>query len=511
MPLDAKAFTQLCEKLAKIDLFGAAPPKPSWGSQPTASKLRKAIDSGALALPLVYQTGYVAPLVNHLNTVLTRAAADLEPFLAPIYQHAEGNSVLPQLQRFLAVISNLYRSFLSKAKRSAVNVPLVTQLPPLALFKNSGLEGPFTIPSDDVQKLFPSTIGVVSLPSTYRDDPFLWASLAHETGGHDVLHADPQLLPELATGVRTLFGGGSLQPGHNPTDAQFDGLLWSYWIDEAAADVYGLLNIGPEFAFNLAAFFAAINARVASQQGENAPIPSLRAVSEPSAANDPSLDPHPTDILRLHLAIGVVENLQGLSTTTRNQYATDLGALAVLCAQGTATITLEGNVEIDRDRWLPVKVSRPLADMQESARRVGAFIATSKLDALAGHSVQDVETWDDADELTARQIAAALKQDASIADLGDDAQLLAGATLALLEQPDLYASVTNHLVDALNRSFATDPIWSPPARDPLFSPRRLRLRAVPEPRIGAVEAAAHTGAAAPAGDDPPKKQRSAKK
>jgi hypothetical protein len=484
MAIDTNQFTQLCEHLADIDLFGKAPPAPPWGNQPSATKVHKAIDGGTHSLPLVYQTGYVDPLVQHLNTVLTRTGGDVEPFAASVYEHAPGSQVLPQLRRFLAVISNFYRSFLSKAKRSAINVPLVEQLPPLAFFKNSGEDGPFTIPADDVQKLFGSTIGVVSLPSTYRDDPLLWASLAHETGGHDVLHADPGLLEELADGLRNLFGGGPLPANGNLTQPQLDGLLWSYWTDEAASDVYGLLNIGPEFAFNLAAFFAAMNARIAKMQHQpETPMPSLRTESGPNAADDPSLDVHPTDILRLHLAIGVVENLQALSSATRARYVADLQNLAVLCAQGTDTVEIQGDVAVTRDQWVTVNMSRPLADMQEAARRAGAFIATAKLQALDNHSVQEIETWDDPDESTAQKIADTLAQNASVADMGDDAQILAGATLALVAQPKLYDKVTRRLEEALDRSFAHDPIWESLVSDPIIAPRRLHRSAATRPRF----------------------------
>ena len=210
--------------------------------------------------------------------------------------------------------------------------------------------------------------------------------------------------------------------------------------------------------------------------------------------------------MRLHLAISVVQNLQGLSTATRNQYAADLQTLSDLCANGATTVNIRGNLEIDRDRWLAVDTSLPLDALRESARRVGAYIATTKLDALHGHSIQAIETWDDADELTAGQIAEALTQDRPVVDMGDDAQILAGATLALGARPELYDAVTKRINDALDRSFATDPIWATPSHDPLIARARLHLRPQAEARISAVEGAAHTGAAAPTTDDTAKKQ-----
>jgi hypothetical protein len=97
--------------------------------------------------------------------------------------------------------------------------------------------------------------------------------------------------------------------------------------------------------------------------------------------------------------------------------------------------------------------------MQQAARNVGGFIATARLRALNGHSIQDIETWDDADEAKAQAIKKAMLEGQSVNTLGDDAQLLAGATLALLDQPARYDAVTRALDQALDRSFQSDPIW----------------------------------------------------
>lgn len=463
MSIDTASFIRLCEKInTSVDLFGDAPPAPPWGNNLDPNLVLKAINSGANSLPIAYQTGYVTPLTDNLATIVARTPDEVEPLAGAVYEHAPGSIVKAELGRFLAVISNLYRSFLSNEKRAAANIPAaMPQNPPLATFLHSGMSGPFTIPSDDIGQLFGSNIGVVCLPATYRAHPLLWASLAHETGGHDVTHADTGLLPELGAGARALFGGG-LPAGRSLTEEQFLGILWSYWIDEASADVYGLLNIGPAFALNLAAFFAAMNT-----QAGHAPIPTLRTQSG-HPQGDPAMDVHPTDLLRLHLAIGVIESLTGLADATKADYVASLTALATLCAQGATTIDFQGDIAIDRDHWVTVNASRPLAEMQDAARRAGAYIATARLQSLDNHSIQEIETWDDSDEATARQIAAAMARNSSVAEMGDDAQLLAGATLALLAQPDLYDQVTGLLAAALDRSFQQDPIFGTPSAGPAY-------------------------------------------
>lgn len=465
MTLDANRFQALFQQLLSIDLFGTAPPPPPF-KRPTVPAVQKAIAGGAKLLPPAFREGYAAPLLTNLSHVLAALQGDfttIEALAGAIYQHAQATGK-PELHRFLAVISDLYRSFLSKKRRTQADFPIVETLPPLALFQHAGDNGPFTLPSDDIQQLFSATVGVVSLPATYRDHPVLWASLAHETGGHDVIHADAGLLPELKAGVRAQLGAPTTVPPNNVIPKQLIGLLWDYWMDEAASDVYGVLNIGPSFGPNLAVFFATLNA-----EGTKTQVPRLRTQSgfDP---RDPqkALDPHPTDILRLSLVQGVVESLQGLSQTSRAAYSDDLAALAKILAPDATSVDIAGYLLLGPGVRIPVQESVPLADMQKVARQVGAYIATARLEALSNHSIQDIETWDDPDEQTAQQISEGMKNNQSVAGLGDDAQLLAGVTLALLDRPNLYAQVSQRLEEALDLSFSRDPFWTKPQPEPVF-------------------------------------------
>ncbi|HEY0753897.1 MAG TPA: hypothetical protein VGD98_08055 [Ktedonobacteraceae bacterium] len=482
MTQDIDRFIQLAKRFSLIDHFGELPPAPPWGDSPTLGAVLDAIASGAPALPSLYMDGYVLPLVDPpyhrpLSRILLNSSSqEIEAITGAVYQHASASEVQQPLQRFLAVISNLYRSFLSKDKRIPLQIPLTSTVPPLAVFQSSGESGPFTLPCDETQALFGSTIGVVSLPSTLHDHPVLWSSLAHETGGHDVTHADPNLLPELARGVRTLFSTealpasllnvnpqevlSSLDPASltSPlSEAQTYGLLWSYWIDESTADIYGLLNIGPTFAVNLAAYFAAIRYRASHGL---IPLPQLATSSSESVV----IDAHPTDILRLHLAIGAIRTLSGLAPTERDNYIALLEEIAARVApqETPVDVTIQGFIPISAQTFVYLNLTKPLAEIKITAQSVGAYLATAQLAALAGHSIQDIETWDDADESKAQLISATLQQQASVVDMGDDAQLLAGATLALFAQPASYDVVTELLARALDRSYALDPIWNSP-------------------------------------------------
>ncbi len=187
------------------------------------------------------------------------------------------------------------------------------------------------------------------------------------------------------------------------------------------------------------------------------------------------MDEHPVDVLRLYLAIGVIENMPGLSKERRADYVQSVEQLATATAAGAKQITLQGLVEVSHDHWTSVDTAIPLNEAALAARQVGKLIATHKFEALENHSIQDIETWDDSDEDTAAAIAAKILDQQSIVAAGDDAQLLAGATMAMLKRPDLYDTATKLLVDALDDSYRRDPIWGRGTFDHMFAPARLQF------------------------------------
>ena len=394
-----------------------------------AARLRSEVESARSYVPIAYQQGYVAHLLNHLDHVVrsddnAESMHDTAETLAgAVVQNRPGHAVRQPLRQFLAVVSNLYRSFLADDKRIVAGVPLAASaLPPLVCFHPNSRFGPAVLTAPMIRLLCGSDVAVVAMPSTYARAPLAWLSLAHEACGHGVLQADADLLPDLVAGVRSLFGGGPLPSGAKPNLDQALGLLWSYWIEETASDVYGLLNIGPAFALNLAAFMA--GRRMAEQPLQTEPWLMTRSGDAPGK----DLDVHPTDLLRLHVAIGVIENLNGLSSRRINEYVKIIRAIADLCGanawkfagteekiviQGRKVSTarkiiIQGRVEVERDRWVPLDLALDIGEAAQSARRVGAYIATTRLGALGNRSIQDLETWNDSDEDFALAICSAL-------------------------------------------------------------------------------------------------------
>lgn len=485
MAIDLARFTQLCNVLAKIDLFGSDPKvRPNLS---TAASINAAVANGAVHIPIAYRSTYAAAITGELPSLLlqlkglpaAQRKSVLERFYAPVYEHAKlagVRDVRPELGRFLAVVSNLYRSFVNANKRSSVDAPIVTATPPLAFFQSDGGEGPYTVTSDSMQQIFNTPIAVVSLPATYRDHALLWSSLTHEVCGHDVVHADADLVPEMVQGVRALFVGNGFAPNGPLNPDLLSAMLWSYWIDEAVADVYGVLNMGPTFGLNLAAFFSAMMAQALKRAKQ--PVPSLPLLRTSAGPRDPDhgdnhMDEHPVDLLRIHLAIGAIESQAHLAPATKARYVADLEAVAKSAAHGSTQIRVQGQLEISHTNWRTLDETIPLATAQIAARRVGAFLATGKFQALGGHTIQDIESWDDVDESTAQAVAGRIASNESIVGGGDDAQLLAGANIAMTARPDLYDQMTGLLNAALDDSYNRDPIWGAVKIDPMVVPAFL--------------------------------------
>lgn len=466
MRVDLAKFKQLYEQLFEIDYTGAV---PGICVSLNVASIRAATVKGAPFLPMVYQQNYAAALDASLPGIKSKLdqqvqsgdhppeyrAQVLEALYGAIYQHGHRVTKVearPQLKRFLAVVSNLYRSFIDANKRANAGVALVESTPPLALFQSVS-NGPFTIESDVMKQKVGVSIGVVSLPATYRDHPVIWAGLAHEVGGHDVVHADAGLMEEMVKKAQALLSPHA-PPGNHDTAAK-NALVWSYWMDEAAADVYGILNMGPSFALNLAGFLAAYRARRRGQTDPGDPFVGIDAELQPHDV----MDNHPIDLLRLYVAAGAVEGLKGLTAGKRNDYVANIEAVAKLVAVGVTEVGMHGSVKIEGFEAIDPKTNMKLSDAADAARKVGKMLVTETFAKLNNHCIQDIETWDDADEAIAQDVCARVLAGKSIVRTGDDAQLLAGVTLALLQKPGLYDAATRLLNAALDDSFDRDPIW----------------------------------------------------
>eukprot|EP01089_Gocevia_fonbrunei_P016948 TRINITY_DN537_c0_g1_i1.p1 TRINITY_DN537_c0_g1~~TRINITY_DN537_c0_g1_i1.p1 ORF type:complete len:475 (-),score=108.19 TRINITY_DN537_c0_g1_i1:42-1466(-) len=432
------------------DLFGISHEVPV-PMNPTYMK--QAVEKNKIRLPLLYQTSYAEPLLKNWDNVLEKLDGDtttLETLSGVIYQRApEDNKIKNPLNRFQITVTNIYNNFLSEEKRAHLNLPLTEIYAPLAMFQKDGRGGPFTIPEEDINQLFGGELAAVSIPGTYSRHPLLWVSLGHEVAGHDVLHADPGLLLELSSVIKKHI-----------TDKLGD--LWSYWIDETASDVYGTLFYGPHFTLNLAFFFSAMNL----QSGET------QWMRTDSSAFGGQLDPHPTDVLRLAVGVGVIKNLVGLSEETKKKYVDRIEEIRDFIVGDKKTVKIDTIGEFPMDK------------MMEVAERVGGIIATAPLKCFNGKNIQDISTWNDLEESVAGDIAVKLDTDTTVAPFAHSSHVLAAATIAVLDAPDDYARVTTCLENLLDQLFAKNSTWNAGKQRKVMYHRKP-LKNVEEPKPAA--------------------------
>src|SRR5262249_39608738 len=138
------------------------------------------------------------------------------------------------------------------------------------------------------------------------------------------------------------------------------------------------------------------------------------------------------------------------------------------------------------------------SDATAAARRVGQIIATSKLRALQGRSIQDIETWDDHDEEIAQAIAEAIAARQRIIGHGDASQHLDGDSMAVLHKAGQYDADQESLNAALDDSYRKDPIWGALIPHHAFHPHVLQ-RPQDKPKMAAARAKKSARKTAPRG------------
>jgi hypothetical protein len=262
---------------------------------------------------------------------------------------------------FQEVVSDLYDGFLSAEDRRGVKPPDRGVLPPLVRWGSAqdGYTWPVTATASlDVKA------AVVSLPAAHSSQGLLaWAALAHETAGHDILAADGGLEDELARVVREQVLAEKMAPA-----------VADYWADrigETASDVLGVLNMGPAAAIGLIGYFRALN-------GAWRGTASLRNVGGED-------DPHPADIARAYLA---AETVRLLSFRGAERWADRLVA--------------EADRDLGRIRFGGVAVTAGVA--KASAAAVARAIVRTRLAALEGHALGEIQDWRDRDEAVVAEL-----------------------------------------------------------------------------------------------------------
>jgi len=348
---------------------------------------------------------------------------------------------------FQEVISDLYDGFLSAEDRRGVKPPDYETIPPLVKWGNP-TSGPYTWPIDATSS-FGMEVGIVNLPpANARRGVCAWAALGHETGGHDILHADEGLLKEI--GDRVNAGIVAAKLGADLAD------YWSDRIDETASDVLGILNLGPAAAVGVLAYFRGINAALGW-----GPVLASEGDSE---------DPHPADIVRGWLGAEVVRLLK----------FTNAGAWADALAK-----------ETDKDAKKIVLAGMHVteATAKKSAAIVARTIAAEKLDALDGHALSEVQNWRNHDETLVANLIEPLTMAVDLpgryAGGTYAAHVVSAAVMAALQFPAAIPVIFDRMQGVLKVMHDANPSWGPlyvvhpgdVARDFVIGPRRPNIRA----------------------------------
>lgn len=367
---------------ASIDEARAAALVRSDGPADPASyaTLRARLAEASAKLPPEYRRAVAEPLLATLDRLgaagFGRVLAEdperqgeaglLLDVAQAVLQHGEGYQARAT-DAFQEVVSDLYDGFLSAEDRRDVKPPDAGVLPPLVRWGDADA-GPYTWPATATASLDVNA-AVVSLPAANASRGILaWAALAHETAGHDILAADAGLHDELARVVRERL----LAVQQAPAIADY----WADRIDETASDVMGVLNMGPAAAVGLIGYFRALN-------GAWGDTPSLRNVG----AQD---DPHPADIARAYLAAETVRLLpfQG-------------------AARWADLLVAEADRDLGRIRLGDTAVTAAAA--KASAAAVAQAIVATRLRALEGHAIGEIQTWGDRDEAIVAELRRGLR------------------------------------------------------------------------------------------------------
>ncbi|PHE53612.1 hypothetical protein [Bacillus pseudomycoides] len=366
------------------------------------------------------QEGFTKILLN--DPKRERAAALMLDIAQAILQHGEGYK--PHATgAFQELVSDLYDGFLSLEDRAGVKPPDISVIPPLVKWGNPEA-GPYTWPAD-ATSVFGLGVAVVSLPPVNATQGLLaWSSIGHETGGHDILHADTGLLDELAESVRTDLNEQNL--GHDLSE------YWASRIDETASDVLGILNLGPAAAIGLVGYFRGLNAAFTG-----------KAILRNHGSDQ---DPHPADILRGYLgayAVGLLEFDQAKEWEKMIETEVD---------KDLSEIQLDGIV-INND------------EAKQSAKIVASTIMKRKLISLENHSLNQIQSWRNKDEIIVAQLRSLLNTLGSLPEEYKSgiyaAHVVAAAVTGAISKDGDVAAIFERMITSLKAMHDSNPSWGP--------------------------------------------------
>jgi hypothetical protein len=397
--------------------------------------LRGRLEATRLKLPPIYRdavwTPYVAELdrigPNGFNQILINDPSresnaglmlDIAHAILQNGERYQENAT----DAFQEVVSDLYDGFLSAEDRRGINPPERGTLPPLVKWGQPDF-GPYTWPADATE-IFDAQCAIVNLPpANARRGVLAWAALAHETAGHDILHADEGLDRQLAAAVWEKLS----QAGFGPL-AEY----WSDRIDETASDVLGILNMGPAAGVGLIGYFRALNAAFTGTA-------QLRNTG-------PAADPHPADIVRGYLAAATTKLLKA---DTAARWAT----------------LIEAETDKDARNIRLAGVAVPTDKAKRCAQLVAEAIVTTRLAAIENHALGEVQNWRNHDERIVARLRRRLIINRRLAESVETgtyaAHAVAAGVMSAIAAGTDTNSIFGRMVAVLKLMHDKNPAWGP--------------------------------------------------
>lgn len=400
-------------------------------------------------LPHVYQEAAAKPLINFLKNLGEARFLQIFGSQATDDQSATLQQILPDaalavlvydsqaslgVNAFEEVVSDIYDNFLSDESRvnkqkkgRPIHPPTYGVIPPLVKFGNQD-SGPYTWTGDSTAQILGMKCAIVSLPPSQLNGGLLaWSSLGHETGGHDITHADKGLLDELAQKIHAAV----LAKFHSTDLADY----WARCTDEITADALGYLNVGPSLGISLIGYFRALG------DGK------LRTVGSTS-------DPHPIDLLRGYFGANVVKRLKfkaaaEWSETIVNETDKDKGDLYFVDDSGN---------------YIPFPVS--FADAVASTDEVAKVILGAQLTTLQLHTFKELERgWEDSDQAIVDTLVPILQSGSALPNTLQGpgfyaSYVVAAATQAGLQTGANIPDIFINMQTALATMHTENPVWS---------------------------------------------------
>jgi hypothetical protein len=432
----------------------------------TKQKLLSYIYEGYTILPLVYHKTFLDPLKymasnfyeeirGYIKRYPDLNAGPFREWLDSIYQHKSGY-LLKYTRAFEESIADLYDGFLSMEERINIKPPDYEKFPPLVRWGGPDA-GPYTYPATGLSTYSDTpemNIAVVSMPPAYSQNIALWAAIGHETGGHDVLHADKGLLNELED-VTTkqimkeekLKGHQVMYNGRQLPLAEFAANYWKNTMDETASDVCGLLNLGPAAGIGLAVLLISVT--------------EMRTGKRNLVSSGPLSDVHPIHAIRILLAADVIRNIPDLDAHVAGMWADALEGIVDKYVDNKNEYVLYTQTESGRKTNAEI----PYNDMRETVKIVAKTLAFTPLTSLEGHSLSEINTWANSDETIAVRIANDLlnkKEPSIVSGKYEDtiyaAHIISGAVIALANMSDL-KTTTDLAIIALNKMYDTNHVF----------------------------------------------------